>query len=442
MGILNALSTAVTGLSAQSYALENLSGNIANSQTVGFKRVDTSFVDLIPNSPAGHEISGSVASYSNLTNTIQGTLKTTGIATNMALNGDGYFTVAENQGSNAAPAFSGTNLYTRRGDFSMDANGYLVNGSGSFLVGAVAGAGTGPIKIPSTPVPAKQTATVNYQANLPSYPKTTNAVATTAGSELLSTTLAAQTTIAASDNTSFQAQSIPGGDVTVYDTAGTPVTMTMRWAKTATSASGGTDTWQLYYQNAPNATGTAAQWTKVNTSFTFTPAGKMTAPTGPVAISPLAINGTTIGAVNMNFGSGSMTQYADQNGTISNSSISQDGYTTGSLNNISISSDGRISGSYSNGQIATLATVQIAHFKANDALKRLDGGNYAQTADSGSPSFGLQGASLTGGSVEMSNTDISEEFSKMIVTQQAYSANTKVMSTAQQMLQDVINIIR
>ena len=441
MGILNALSTAVTGLSAQSYALENLSGNIANSQTVGFKRVDTSFVDLIPNSPAGHEVAGSVASYSNLTNTIQGTLKNTGIATNMALNGDGYFTVAENQGSKSAPAFGGQMLYTRRGDFSLDANGYLVNGSGSFLVGNVAGAGTGPIKVASAPIPAKQSATINYQANLPSYPKTASATST-AGSELLSATLAGQTTIAANDNAAFQSQTIPAGEVTVYDTAGTPVTMTMRWGKTATSASGGTDTWQLYYQNAPNATGTAAQWTKVNTSFTFTPAGKMTAPTSAVAISSLAINGTTIGAVSMNFGSGAVTQYADQNGTISNTNINQDGFTTGTLNNISVSSDGSIVGSYSNGQISTLATVQIAHFRANDALKRLDGGTYAQTSDSGAPSFGLQGSSLTGGSVEMSNTDISEEFSKMIVTQQAYSANTKVMSTAQQMLQDVINIIR
>ncbi len=93
MGILNALSTAVTGLSAQSYALENISGNIANSQTVGYKRVDTSFVDLSPDSPVRHEVAGSVVSFSQLTDTIQGSLKSTGVATNMAVNGDGHFTV-------------------------------------------------------------------------------------------------------------------------------------------------------------------------------------------------------------------------------------------------------------------------------------------------------------------------------------------------------------
>ena len=96
MGILGALSTAVSGLSAQSYALENISGNIANSQTVGFKRVDTSFVDLIPDSPLKRAAAGSVMSYSQLTNTLQGTLRSTNLSTNMALSGDAYFTVAKN----------------------------------------------------------------------------------------------------------------------------------------------------------------------------------------------------------------------------------------------------------------------------------------------------------------------------------------------------------
>ena len=84
----------------------------------------------------------------------------------------------------------------------------------------------------------------------------------------------------------------------------------------------------------------------------------------------------------------------------------------------------------------------VAQFAANDSLKRETGGAFSATPASGAPTFGLQGSTLTGGSVEQSNTDISEEFSKMIVTQQAYSANTRVMSTAQQMLQDVINVIR
>ena len=440
MGILNALSTAVTGLSAQSYALENISGNIANSQTVGFKRVDTSFVDLIPNSPARHEVAGSVTAFSQLTNTLQGSLKTTGITTNLAINGDGYFVVQENSGSTTAPVFNGQNLFTRRGDFSTDANGYLLNGSGKYLVGTSAGQSNAPIKIPGAPIPAKQTSTISYEANLPSYPKTADADAAVPGSELLSASLASGTTISGTDRAAFKDQSVPGGDVTVYDSAGSSITMETRWAKTDSSSSGGTDTWQLYYQTSPTATGAATAYTEVG-AFSFTPSGTLTS-SATVNIPSLVINGTTIGAVSMNFGGGTLTQYADTSGEVASGNIQQDGYPTGTLNSISISSDGRVSGSYSNGQISTIAQVLVAHFNGNDALKRLDGGTYAQTVDSGSPSYGLQGASLTGGSVEMSNTDISDEFSKMIVTQQAYSANTRVLSTAQQMLQDIINVIR
>ena len=86
--------------------------------------------------------------------------------------------------------------------------------------------------------------------------------------------------------------------------------------------------------------------------------------------------------------------------------------------------------------------MTVAHFASDNALKREDGGTFSATGASGAPTYGLNGRLHPGGSVEASNTDISDEFSKMIVTQQAYSANTRVMSTAQQMLQDVINIIR
>ncbi len=92
MGVFSALTTAVTGMQAQSYALENISGNIANSRTAGFKRVDTSFSDLVPDSALNRQIAGSVASYSRATNTIQGDLNATRIDTNAAINGDGVMT--------------------------------------------------------------------------------------------------------------------------------------------------------------------------------------------------------------------------------------------------------------------------------------------------------------------------------------------------------------
>lgn len=446
MGIQGALSTAVSGLTAQSYALENISGNIANSQTVGFKRVDTSFVDLIPESAARHESSGAVASFSQLTNTIQGAPKTTGITTNMALNGDGYFVVKEPTGTLSSPVFSGSDLYTRRGDFATDSNGYLVNGSGKYLVGTVPGAGAAPVKIPTTPIAASKTANVAYQGNLPTVPKTAYAATnpTTANSELLSPTLAGGATITGAQQAAFESQSIAGGEVTVYDPTGTAVTLQTRWAKTANADASATpavqDTWQLYYMNNPAAGTTGTAYTKIGNS-TFSSTGALTsASTFP--ITAMNVNGTAVGSVALNFGAGAVTQYAESSGQLSNGNVTQDGYPSGTLSNISVSNDGRVTGNYSNGQIKTIAQVQIAKFQANDALKRLDGSTYGATLESGSPSYGLQGSSLTSGSIEMSNTDISDEFSKMIITQQAYSANTKVMSTAQAMLQDIINVIR
>ncbi len=99
-------------------------------------------------------------------------------------------------------------------------------------------------------------------------------------------------------------------------------------------------------------------------------------------------------------------------------------------------------GTFSNGQVVALAQIAMARFNADNALKRLDGGAYEETIESGAPIVGLGTSQLVGGSVEQSNTDIADEFSKMIVTQQAYSANTKVISTAQEMLTSVFNIIR
>ena len=109
---------------------------------------------------------------------------------------------------------------------------------------------------------------------------------------------------------------------------------------------------------------------------------------------------------------------------------------------MSVTSDGRISGSYTNGRVVPVAQISIAQFNADNALRRRDGGVYEQTLESGLPIIGLNGSSIIGGNIEGSNTDIAEEFSKMIVTQQAYSANTRVVSTAQQMLSDVLNMVR
>ena len=137
MGLFDALTTAVSGLQAQSFAMQNISGNIANSQTTAYKGIETSFEDLIPgNSVPTRQIAGGVIANSRATNNVQGTIQSTTSTTDMAVNGNGFFVVQAPTGFNGnQPLFGGIDSYTRRGDFQLDANGYLVNGAGYFLEG-------------------------------------------------------------------------------------------------------------------------------------------------------------------------------------------------------------------------------------------------------------------------------------------------------------------
>jgi flagellar hook protein FlgE len=180
MGIYGALSTAVTGLRAQSFSLENISGNIANSQTTGFKRIDTDFVDLIPDAPTKLQNSGSVLGQSRATNSEQGDIKSVSNSTFMAINGSGFFVVEPSIGqSDGEATFGGSNYYTRRGDFDLDKSGYLVNGSGYYLKGLpidpttqnISGSVPQVLRISNSFLPAQPTTRVNYQLNLPQLPK-------------------------------------------------------------------------------------------------------------------------------------------------------------------------------------------------------------------------------------------------------------------------------
>jgi flagellar hook protein FlgE len=476
MGIFGAMTTAVSGLRAQSYALENISGNIANSQTTGFKRLDTSFVDLIPDLPYRKELAGSVGGFSRLTNTLQGDLQSTGVSTNMALNGEGYFIVQERTGyNNNRPIFGGSDLYTRRGDFALDKDGFLVNGAGFYLrgssidpvTGQVSGGDTGVIQISSEPLPARQTTTIQYRANLPSIPATSarDAAQGAPNSELLGapppapaapapafpagydprvTTTPAPAGagfVVGSDEARFMSQTVEGGLVPTYNAVGAQIDVELRWAKIDSTP--GNETWNLFYRTDTSAVNNEVAWRNLGVPFRFNSSGQMTAPSpGTVTVTGLTVDGTTVGNVSFDFSSGGLTSFARAGGKVEQSLIQQDGYSSGSLDSVSVTSDGRISGTYSNGRVVPVALLSVAQFNADNALKRRDGGVYEQTLESGIPLIGLNGTTVIGGNVEGSNTDIAEEFSKMIVTQQAYSANTRVVSTSQQMLSEVLNMLR
>jgi flagellar hook protein FlgE len=597
MGIFDALNTSVGGLQAQSFALQNISGNIANASTVGYKGINTSFEDLIPDATSpNRQVAGGVTAYAQATITTQGTVSASTVATNMAINGDGFFSVESASGSvDNQPVFSGTTDYTRRGDFQVNANGNLVNGAGYYLMGVAVDPKTGNpvgnvaqvLQFQNNFVPAQATSSIQYAANLPTVPATTasstavagtltadgglnpadfsqnpllfndatttgsaasNQAATTgpitaatklsgtAPSDSLPTSFAAGNTItvdgvtltfvntgspagttgnnidisdtvgsllakigsitgvaptinattgaitlhsgaafdlsvassapafaalgfpgtmtavrtagagsvAGSDVATFTGQSISGGAVTAYNSAGTPVNLQLRWAKTD-SASLGTphqDTWNLFYQADPSATGSQPAWVNVGTSFTFNANGSLASPTGSaISIPGVTVSGQNLGNVAFSVGSGALTQYASTGGTATVNTISQNGYAAGQLQSVAINNNGLVVGTFSNGQNIDLASVTLSHFNGTNYLKALDGGAYSVTDLSGPAIAGASGT-ISGSSLEGSNTDIADEFTKLIVTQQAYSANTKVITTANDMVQDLLNVLR
>ncbi|MFO1185578.1 MAG: flagellar hook protein FlgE [Bauldia sp.] len=461
MGIFGALNSAVSGLRAQSMALENISGNIANSQTIGFKRLDTTFADLVAGTASSvkDQTSGMVLASSRATNSLQGDVKAAGSTTDMAINGDGYFIVQQKIGEvDGHPVLSGVDLYTRRGDFELDKDGYLVNGAGYYLEGLALDPVTGN---PSGSVPtvirfsgdllqAEPTSVVEYRANLPATPLNANYDSAVIGSEILDpldfgtnplNPPAGTGTVIGSDVSTFLDSSISGGAITAYDPAGSPVSVQFRWAKIDSTATGGVDTWNLFYQSDSNAGPAGTAWINSGVDYVFDAAGQMTPAVPSVTLTGLTVNGVLVGDVTVQHGTGGITQYADQNGAIQLTQLSQNGSPSGKLTSIQIADGGRVTANYTNGRVIGLAQIPLAKFNAESQLVRLDGEAFSATDDSGEPILGASGQ-IVGQSLEASNSDIADEFSKMIITQQAYSANTRVITTASDMLKEVMNIIR
>ncbi|WP_417309581.1 flagellar hook protein FlgE [Devosia sp.] len=589
MGIYGALSTAVTGLTAQSFSLENISGNISNSQTIGFKRIDTDFVDLIPDTAQKRQTAGSVLAQSRSTNNLQGDVQGSSTETHMAINGDGFFVVEPSSGqSDGDTVFSGANYYSRRGDFELDKNGYLVNGSGYYLKGLpidattqnISGSVPQVLRITNAFLPAAGTSRINYELNLPQLPKTaryqesqaagsellnardflsltpdqaataTGATVTgtdpastiamagdtldvtvgattvnftfnsgggtvgndidltdaasdtvdellgtiqaqlqaagatgatvaasggvititagnttdsvtitdnTTGSALTGFALADVTTdptvsstaalaarvdeIAADDVDEFLAQTISGGAITVYADNGAPANVQLRWAKVNSIDNGGAERWNLFVQTDGSATGTAPAWTRVGDDYQFSANGSPQPAIDNTDITGLTINGIDVGDIRLQHGANGLTQFADVNGTAEVTALSQNGYAAGEFISIAISDNGRVVAAYDNGQQLEVAQVVTANFNAVNQLKRLDGGVFAATSESGEPILD-NGGGILGASLEASNTDISNEFTKLIITQQAYAAGTRIVSTADQMLQEALNMVR
>lgn len=666
MGIFGALTTAVTGMRAQAYSLENIAGNIANSQTTAFKRIDTSFEDLIPDNIPNKQLAGNVVASSRSTNTVQGDIQSAPVSTFMAINGNGFFVVEKPSSfTDNRPVFSGVDLYTRRGDFQIDQNGNLVNGAGYYLMGIPVDSATGNL-VGSVPqllqfqngfLPAQATSEIDYRANLASYPLTADHDTNILGSELLTqanfsanpvagppspakiigsgatlspdaaavatgtqvisaltsaggtiiingtsitinagddataiqaainaqtgttgvtasldganhlvltsgnaktnvaignvstlallselglsvgttnatnlltqsaaaagqtltftvggnatttltfgtgageittlgdlstalaglaggtvavdaatgditvtaasstdtitiggdatarnfgirtlTALPSNGTVVANDVTTFLNETVGGGAITAYDVAGSAVNIQLRWAKIDSRSLGGThaDTWNLFYQVDSRAAGTEVAWRNAGVDYTFAANGQMTPAINSTTLSGVVVEGVSLGDIHLVHGTAGMTQFADANGNAQVNLLQQNGFAAGQLQSVAVSDKGRIVGTYSNGRTLDLAQITLANFNGANMLKRIDGGAFEGTAESGPPTYNASGK-IVGASLEGSNSDIADEFTKLIVTQQAYSANTRVITTSNQMVQDLLNMLR
>lgn len=440
MSLFGAMNTAISGLSAQSAAFSNISDNVANSQTVGYKRVDTSFIDYLTTSNATENDSGAVVATPDYVNNVQGTITQTDNTLGLAIAGQGFFAVSQQDGEvNNIPTFSPQQNYTRAGDFQMDKNGYLVNSAGNYLNGWPVNSQTGavnqntlqPIQVTQTVYNPVPTTNVTLSANLPATPA---AGTGTAGAPISS-------------------------DIDVYDALGTMHTVALNWVQTAQ------DKWSVQISSPDDKV--AADRGTADVGFGATANGVPSGTAGSlqpdpgdlgtIVTSPYAANTAATVAFTSDFGSGAQNitinlgTYGQTNGvtqfagsTYNLRGLTQNGVPPGAFSSVTTQSGGDIVVNYDNGQSRTIAQVPVVTFNAPDKLQRQNGEAFTASTDSGTPlaeAPGTNGAgNLVTQSVESSNVDIAAEFSKLIVAQQAYSANTKMVTTASQMLQQTIDM--
>jgi flagellar hook protein FlgE len=257
------------------------------------------------------------------------------------------------------------------------------------------------------------------------------------------TALPSNGTVIADDAGTFLNESIAGGAITAYDVSGSSVNVQLRWAKTDSRllGTGHTDTWNMFYQTSTTATGTQAAWKNAGIDYKFGANGQLDPVVTSVTLSNVNVDGIALGDIKISHNAGGITQFADSNGNAQVNMLQQNGYPAGSLQSVAVNDKGRIVGTYSNGRSVDLAEITLANFSGANNLKRIDGGAFEATSASGTPTYDPPGK-IVGSSLEGSNTDIADEFTKLIVTQQAYSANTKVITTSNTMVQDLLNMLR
>lgn len=421
----------LSGLSAYSSALNIVGNNLANINTAGFKASDVDFEDLVTRTFGGVATNGAgnpmQIGLGTLTNSIsgifsQGSIRSTSDSTNVAMEGNGFFVV----GNGADDRW-----YTRAGNFFFNNDGYLVNPSGNFVLGyttkdanneIIASGPLNPIFLPSNTVAAPQASTlVDFFMNLD---------------------------VRQAVNSTYSAST------TIYDTKGAPHTMTITFTHNGLNA-GGNDQW-TYNATIPGADvvgGVAGtDFVLANGTIEFDGTGTLLNRDG-AAVANLAI--TTPAFTN---GADAITfdwRLVDDNGVpiitgypipSTTTATNTDGYPPGNLTSLIIDTEGVIQGVFSNGQVEELAQLAISQFNNPKGLLRMGRNLYAETNASGTPSIGAANTggrgTVVGSSLESSNVDIAAEFTRMLVFERGYQANSKIITASDTLTQTAIGLVR
>jgi flagellar hook protein FlgE len=406
---LSSFSTALSALSANTTAIAVTGNNLANLNTVSFKASEVSFHDLVTQS-IGADLGATQVGFGVGTPTTQaqftqGAIQSTGGPLDGAIQGDGFFIVQNSQGAVE---------YTRAGNFQTDTNGNLTTATGEQVQGWTINNGvldtnapTGPITVPvGSLAPPEATTTTSADLNLDS-------------------------TAAVGDNFSTSVQT--------YDSEGNAHTLTFNFTKTAANA------WSYSAGIAPGDSTPAS--TPVTGTVTFDSNGNMISPAAS-APPTIAVTGLNTGAAPMNITwnlySGStprITQYAQTSAT---SAVAQNGDPAANLDSVGLGNGGTILASYSNGQQVVVGQVAMATIRNPDSLVSVGDNNYQTSAATALPAIGLPGTggrgTVQGGSVEASTVNMATEFTNLIVFQRAYEANAHVVTVANQLSQDTINL--
>jgi flagellar hook protein FlgE len=416
--------------------------NIANVNTIGFKRGRASFSDSFPvdvsyvHGPISIGTGAIVGSTSNEFS--QGSLQISNNNLHMAISGNGFFTVKEDD----------CNYYTRNGEFFLDKSGYLVSPQGLKVQGFQSENGAiqpqmGDLQVDLGHVNSDATTAVTLSANLDSDADDTAAATDVANMSLDGLTEDISDIAAGADFTT---------SVAVYDSLGTKHDLTLAFEKTSTN------TWVCHVVadggDLVDSTGTQLTEGKgfsiAQIDLSYDTDGQLTSFTQTNQINAWNFVGAEAADYTYNFGidgsgdpnDGNITQLASSS-TIT--SLDQDGYSVGHLTSLMVQTDGTILGRYDNGQDIILGQIAIATFDSTSGLERMGGNTFRATRIPGEPTFGIPGeggrGDILGSSLEASNVDIEDEFVNMITAQRSYQANSRVMSATNELLRELVNLV-